>query len=403
MKAYNMSKEKLTILKIVSGGFSALVVAMGVGRFAYTPLLPEMQAQFGFNNDIAGSIASINYIGYLIGALLFYKKLTPDKKKLAFRLSLIGSMLTTISMGIFTEISWWMILRFFSGVASAGVFIFGSSIVMEKLQHSKYSHFGILMYSGVGAGIVISGIASPVFLSLVSVQITWIGLAFICLPFSIFSWFILIPDDIKETIQPKGTDAFVYPKLLPWLIFAYFCEGFGYIVSGTFLVSFLQNQINILSSGNFAWVVVGLTASISVPLFQQLSKRIQPVHVLIIAYVIQGIGILIPVFSKHWIAVNLGAILFGGTFMGITAITLSIGKHLRPAEQSQMVIGLLTAIYGIGQVVGPLISGILSERYDSFTPALVMSALTVFIGAIFLVAGIYQKKQKTELQIIRKL
>ncbi|MEN8211960.1 MAG: YbfB/YjiJ family MFS transporter [Thermodesulfobacteriota bacterium] len=390
-----MSEEKKSNLFLIAGGFAALVVAMGVGRFAYTPLMPEMQAQFNFSDDVAGFIASINYLGYLIGAFLCFKKMTRNVKIRLFRVSLIISVITTLSMGLFSLINFWMILRFLGGVASAGIFIIGSSIVMERVQQTKYSHLGILIYSGVGAGIALSSIISPLLISHFNVQITWIVLSFICLPLTILCWFTLIPDFLTETIHSNTTKikAFEYPKLLPWLVLAYFCEGFGYIVSGTFIVSFLQNQSNVFSSGNFAWTMVGLTASVSVPFFHQMSKSIHPVHILIIAHVMQGIGILIPVFSSHWVAINLGAILFGGTFMGITALSLSIGKILKPG-QSQIVIGLLTAVYGVGQILGPLISGILSKHSGSFASALVMSAIVVFIGGIFLTIGIFIENRK---------
>jgi predicted MFS family arabinose efflux permease len=388
-----MNEEKISILRLVLGGFSALVVAMGVGRFAYTPLLPEMQSQFFLSNDVAGSIASINYLGYLIGALLCFKKLTPKEKIMAFRLSLIGSVLTTLSMGFFTQAVWWMVLRFFSGVSSAGIFILSSSIVMEKLQGSKYSHFGILIYSGVGAGIALSGIISPFLIEHFDIQMAWVGLALICIPFAMLCWFVMIPEPLSET-APHNSQSFrkfEYPGLLPWLVLAYFCEGFGYIVSGTFIVSFLQGQSGPFPLGTLALTMVGLTATVSVPFFHQLTNRMHIVHILIIAHVMQGIGILIPVFSSHWFAINLGAILFGGTFMGITALTLSIGKILKPG-QSQIVIGLLTAIYGIGQIFGPLVSGILSGYTGSFASALVMSAIIVIIGGFILTIGVFYKK-----------
>jgi MFS family permease len=389
-----MNKKTISHLTLITGGFSALVVAMGVGRFAYTPLLPGMQAQFGFSNEVAGSIASINYLGYLIGAFICFKKMNLKVKLISFRISLILSVLTTLLMGLVSQINFWIILRFISGIASAGIFILGSSIVMERISQSKNAHLGILIYSGVGAGIVLSGIVSPILIAHFDIQIAWIGLSLICIPLAIFSWFVMIPVPLSDTAYSNDpeSDTFKYPGLFPWLILAYFCEGFGYIVSGTFIVSYLQDQSGPLSSGAFAWTMVGLTASVSVPVFHQLSKRMHAVHVLIIAHFMQGIGILIPVLSSHWLAINLGAILFGGTFMGITALSLSIGKMLKPG-QSQIVIGFLTAIYGIGQILGPLVSGVLSKHNGSLRLALVMSAIVVIIGGFFLIAGVFNNKR----------
>jgi predicted MFS family arabinose efflux permease len=145
-----------------------------------------------------------------------------------------------------------------------------------------------------------------------------------------------------------------------------------------------------------AWTVVGLAASVSIPVFHQWSKRLHLVYVLIIAHLIQGLGIVLPVLSSHWLCVISGAVLFGGTFMGITALTLSIGKILKP-DQSQKVIGLLTAIYGIGQILGPLVSGILSKNSGDFVSAIVISAVAVILGGMILITGLL-KHTMTKIQ-----
>jgi predicted MFS family arabinose efflux permease len=361
---------------------------MGVGRFAYTPLLPAMQNQFGFSDEIAGSIASVNYLGYLLGALLCFKNMRAATKLRLFRISLIASIITTAWMGLVAQTDAWMILRLVSGMASAGIFIIGSSIVMGRLPQSKNS-LCMLIYSGVGVGIALSGVLSPVMIKYFNVQISWMGLSLICFPLSLVCWFVLIPsaDESKADLHSNGAIKFEYPLLLPWLIVAYFCEGFGYIISGTFIVSFLQGQSGFFSSGPVAWTMVGLAASVSIPVFHQLSKRLHLVYVLIIAHLIQGLGIVLPVLSSHWLCVISGAVLFGGTFMGITALTLSIGKTLKPG-QSQKVIGLLTAIYGVGQILGPLVSGVLSENSGNFVSSIMISAIVVILGGLILITGV---------------
>jgi predicted MFS family arabinose efflux permease len=383
-----MKQQKTGHGSLITGGFLALVIAMGVGRFAYTPLLPAMQNQFGFSDEIAGSIASVNYLGYLLGALLCFKNMRAATKLRLFRISLIASIITTAWMGLVAQTDAWMILRLVSGMASAGIFIIGSSIVMGRLPQSKNS-LCMLIYSGVGVGIALSGVLSPVMIKYFNVQISWMGLSLICFPLSLVCWFVLIPsaDESKADLHSNGAIKFEYPLLLPWLMVAYFCEGFGYIISGTFIVSFLQGQSGFFSSGPVAWTMVGLAASVSIPVFHQLSKRLHLVYVLIIAHLIQGLGIVLPVLSSHWLCVISGAVLFGGTFMGITALTLSIGKTLKPG-QSQKVIGLLTAIYGVGQILGPLVSGVLSENSGNFVSSIMISAIVVILGGLILITGV---------------
>lgn len=128
-----MQKQDAGHGALITGGFLALVIAMGVGRFADTLLLQAMQNQFGFSDEIAGLIASVNYLGYLLGALLCFKNMRVETTLRVFRISLLLSVVTTAWMGFVTQAVPWTIFRLASGMASAGIFIIGSSIVMSSL------------------------------------------------------------------------------------------------------------------------------------------------------------------------------------------------------------------------------------------------------------------------------
>lgn len=381
-------QSRTSSVRFVSGGICSLFIAMGVGRFAYTPLLPDMQIRFGFSDVSAGLIASLNFAGYLLGAIMCRKSLTPKMRLWGFRWAMILSIITTLGMGILDGIAPWMVLRFLAGIASAGVFVLGSAIVIDELHQCNPSAPTMLIYSGVGLGIAFSGLTTPVLVEASGVQNAWVATALLCLPLAWWSWVTLVPHAhvichpaIKD--NSMGTNR---SNMLIWLLAAYFCEGFGYIVSGTFLVSFLQNTSDVNSSATAAWVIVGLAASASVPIFQFMSRRWGPVRVLIIAHGLQAMGIALPVVSNHWFAVNAGALLFGATFMGIVALSLLMGKTIRP-DQSHTIIGLLTAVYGVGQILGPLISGVLSTHSGNFKSSLGLSSAMVALGGMLLFIG----------------
>lgn len=249
----------------------------------------------------------------------------------------------------------------------------------------------MLIYNGVGLGIAFSGAISPVLTKAFGVQNAWIGLAILCLPLAAWSWYTLVPKDQVHKAQrcQKKETKVNNPNFLGWLSGAYFCEGFGDIVSGTFLVAFLKQTAGVNSSGEVAWIIVGLSASAAVPFFHLLSGYWRPVNVLIFAHGLQALGIVLPVISRNWLAINLGAVLFGGTFMGITALSLYVGKIMRP-NKSQAVIGLLTAVYGVGQILGPLVSGVISTHTGTFTSALTLSSVTVTLGGLLLMIGMFR-------------
>ena len=147
-----------SLRKTLASGILALVVAMGIGRFAYTPILPAMQATFGLSNGMSGALASSNYLGYLVGAILAAVVPSACRQTLLLRASLIVVVLTTCLVAFTTEFWVWMAVRFVGGVASAGVFVFASGAILGVLASMDKQNLSGWLYSGVGSGIAISGV-----------------------------------------------------------------------------------------------------------------------------------------------------------------------------------------------------------------------------------------------------
>ena len=147
-----MTNSQPRLFWTVAGGVLALAISQGIGRFAYTPLLPAMQVAGGFGPDVAGYLAAANYAGYLIGAFLI-ALLPPGWTIPTLRLSLVGSIATTAAMALTTDVWVWAVLRFVAGVVSAGVLVLASNIVFRRLSHERREGLKGLPFAGVGAGI----------------------------------------------------------------------------------------------------------------------------------------------------------------------------------------------------------------------------------------------------------
>ncbi|WP_257141344.1 YbfB/YjiJ family MFS transporter [Priestia megaterium] len=150
------------MIKILVGGILSLVIAMGIARFSYTPILPLMQSDMSFSNKVAGYLATSNYAGYLIGAVLVGILPLKKRRKAVLRLSLIFSVITTAGMGLFQMYSAWYTCRFISGFSSAFVLVLSSSIVLDKLAEKEKTNWSGLFYGGVGVGIFLTGITIPI-------------------------------------------------------------------------------------------------------------------------------------------------------------------------------------------------------------------------------------------------
>lgn len=376
-------------LLFLIGGILSLMVAMGIGRFAYTPILPLMQKDLTFTDAMAGYLASSNYIGYFVGAIL--TGVLPLKKHKVFylRFSLVFSIITTCIMGISHSYILMIIIRFISGVASAFIFVLASSIVLDKLAISGKTSWSGNFYSGVGFGIFFSSLFIPSLNDLFMWEGVWIGLAILSSILTIFVWLWL--KDSPNTIIKKDKQIVITQapplKWLPWLIIAYGLEGLGYIVTGTFIVSIAEKTSNFTIDPTIVWMFVGLSAVPSCIIWSALAKKCGYIKSLIFSMIIQSIGIALPVVWLNQSSLMLSALLFGATFMGITTLATTLARQMSPSNSS-LIIGYLTSIYAIGQMIGPTIAGILVSYTHSFNSALIGAASLVFIGAMLLVSGI---------------
>jgi predicted MFS family arabinose efflux permease len=377
------------LTKTLIGGIFSLIIAMGIGRFAYTPILPLMQNDLSFSNALAGYLATSNYAGYLLGAILAGANPFKNCRLVQMRRNLIISILTTALMGLCSTYLSWMILRFISGLASAFVFVSASSMVLDTLAIKNKTDWSGLFYSGVGLGILISSLMIPILNNLFSWKGVWVGLALVCAILAFFIWMWLkAPDDRFDKehhleLKTKGPPA----TWFPWLISAYGLEGLGYIVTGTFIVSIAQKTSIFSSNPILVWTAVGLAATPSCLFWSSLAKKWGFVKTLVSAMALQAIGIALPLIWISKISFILSALLFGATFMGITTLATTLARQIRPTDSSRA-IGYLTATYAVGQMIGPTIAGSLASYTQSFDYPLMGAAIAVLIGSVFLLSGI---------------
>ena len=363
---------------------------MGIGRFFYTPLLPLMQRDVGFGPDIAGLIASVNFVGYLLGSIAAVLVPKGRARLVVFRVALIVSIATTFATGLTESIPTWLILRGLAGLASAFVFLFAAAMVAEALTQAGQNARVGWLFGGVGLGIALSGLLARLASGVLDWSQLWMVAGLISvlpLPF--------ILRTVKDTHIPprrEGARAGRLPRPLPlWaLLMNYACEGFGYSIVATFIVAIVKTRPGMEAVGDWVWVVVGLTGLPSCIFWSWVAGRIGFSAALALAYITQIIGILLPAASGAACAALLSAIFFGGTFMAITALILAVGRQGAKGHG----FAVLTAGFGVGQIAGPLAAGYLMTRQANFDEALFVSAAVVVIGLIFLALAVMQARAR---------
>jgi len=390
-----MSKKPYTL---VIGGVFALFIAMSIGRFAYTPILPFMQQETGFSTRFAGFLASSNYAGYLVGAIIAIIVPLKKNRALYLRFSIIFSILLTLLMGLTYNDSLWMVWRFLSGIMSAFVFVLASSLILDQLAKQRKLGWVGVMYGGVGLGIFVSGLLVPVLIERFNYEGAWIGLAGLAALLSIIVFLtVKEDDDATPSVSTKITShpTTKHPKWLPWLLISYGLEGLGYIVTGTFIVAIAQHTPAFSGNPTSVWVLVGLAAIPSCVIWAYFGNRYGYMLSLLILLVIQAVGIALPALSDTSISFYVSAILFGATFMGVTTLATAFARNKNP-NGSARIFAIMTTVYAFGQMVGPSIAGVLTVETESYSWALLGASILVFIGALFLLPLVKNERMETK-------
>ena len=371
-------------LPIALGGMIAMAGAMGIGRFVYTPILPVMADALHLTKAQAGLIASANFLGYLIGALLAAIGTLPGARRLWLLGALAVSGATTTAMGATASLPAFLVLRCIGGGASAFVLVLASALVLEQLAQRQRPQLAAVHFAGVGIGIAVSAVAVSAGLAAsASWQQLWFGAGAIVLLAGL-AVTLLIPLEARHAAVAAGAPRALRGTGLSWLITAYGLFGFGYVITATFLVSIVRASPDMRSAEALVWLLVGLTAAPSVALWSGLAARIGARTAYSLACVLEAIGVAASVLWPSVAGALLSAVLLGGTFMGLTALGLAEARRLVPGNP-RPALALMTAAFGLGQVIGPVLAGALSDRLGSF----VLPSLLA-VGALLAAALIVQ-------------
>jgi len=377
-----MSDEARAARRALAGAL-ALAGAMGIGRFAYTALLPAAQRALGLDDAAGGIIASANLLGYLAGVLAARRLSSAPSRGTWLRAGLLGTALTTALVATSGTAPGWVALRFAGGLASALVFVLGSTAALDAGPGAPPRPG--LLYSGVGLGIALSGATAALVPEAAGWRLPWLLLGCAAAALALPAWWSLGAARRGHAPGPASAAPAGPSSRLSFgrLGAAYFLEGLGYIVSGTFAVVAVRRTPGLEALAPWTWTLAGLAAAPSALLWSALGRRLGLRGALAAAHFAQALGMALPSVSGSAAAAAAGAVLFGGTFMGIVTLAMSAARELAPQALGRAV-GTLTALYGLGQILGPVLAGAAARRLGDPRPAVLGASLAVAAGGLLL-------------------
>lgn len=392
---------------IALAGMVSLGVAMGIGRFAFTPILPMMLADGVLDLPAASWLASANYLGYLVGALLcmlqpwFWTRF-PRLPSWAFSQLVRGGLLMTgvltLAMG-WLEAPAWPLLRFLAGVTSGIVFVYTSGWCLSRLASLGVPSMGGFIYMGPGAGIVLSGLAAS---GMVAGRWTaagaWLVFGALAFVLSALAWRFL--QGGTERLQPLAARSPQESGHVPadqatlkashgaaemlLLTLAYGLAGFGYIITATFLPVIARSALPGSHWLDLFWPLFGAGVMLGAWGATRLRSVADFRWLLLGGYLVQALAIAISLWSPSLAGFAISSLLLGLPFTAITFFAMQEVRRLQPDSASSF-IGLMTATYGIGQILGPPLTAWLLQAQrspgDAFKLALEIAAAALLLGA----------------------
>lgn len=372
-------------LKVMTAGIFSLLLTLGVARFAYTPLLPLMQQQAGLGVAEAGWLAAINYAGYLSGALLAMLGGDLVFKDRLYRAGLVVAVASTAMMGLSNDFTVWAVSRYLAGLSSAAGMLLGAGLVLNWLiRHGHRSELGI-HYSGIGLGVVLCSVAVAWMDQVLDWRGQWLALTLLggLLAVPALAWLPVPPRTVASQGAQTWHDSPPTPAFLRLFMAAYFCAGIGYVVSTTFIVAIVERLPGLEGQGKWAFLAIGIAAAPASIVWDFVARRVGDLNALITAALLQIAGILLPVAGGGLALTLAGALLFGGTFVGIVSLVLTMAGRYYPGRPAKMM-GRMSLAYGSAQIVGPAVTGWLATRFGSYQAGLYLAAGIMVLGTALL-------------------
>lgn len=363
------------------GGMIGMAAAMGIGRFVYTPILPGMMAELGLSPDDAGLIASANYLGYLVGAVLGAGGWAHGRERPIMLASIGASALLCVLMGLTDSFAAFLAIRFMAGLASAFMLVFLATIVFSHLAVAGRMDLQAMHFSGVGLGIAVSAVLiGALTLAQQPWQAGWLwagglsAVAFVAVA-------ALVTGGPVLTGGPRSEPPLPDRPALRRIIWSYGLFGFGYIVTATFLVAIVRAGEGGPLFEAVVWLVTGLSIPPANVLWARLARRHGLAAVVAAGCVVEALGVMASVSIGGYAGPILAAVLLGGTFVAITSLGLQMGRTLA-GDSPRRALALMTAAFGTGQIIGPLVAGWLAGTTGNYFVASALAALGLLASAL---------------------
>ena len=374
----------------------APTIGLGIGRFAYSLVLPDMRDSLGWSYSAAGFMNTINAAGYLAGALIAARLIKRFGLSATVRWGTVTCVVSLALCALSANFVVLSLARLLVGLGAAAVFIGGAALAATIAQsRPERANFLLsLFYAGPGLGILSSGLIAPFVLQAFGSGSWWIVWWAMTLLTTVMAIpLLLAPIDAKAAIAGAAATPFAIGPVLIYLI-GYFLFGAGYIAYMTFMIAYIRDAGGGAAAQSAFWCLIGLSAFATPWLWRRVLARDSGGVSTAIILGVNAIGAALPLLGHSTAWLTASALVFGVSFFAIVGSTTAFVRFNYSPAAWPTAIAAMTIAFGIGQTLGPSFTGAITDALGSLSYALNAGAAMLALGAI---AAAFQKKLRPNL------
>jgi len=362
----------------------APTIGLGIGRFAYALVLPDMRDALGWSYSAAGFMNTINAVGYLAGALLAARMIRRYGLSRTVRwgtLAAVVSLALSAVSGNFFVLSF---ARLLAGIGAAGGFVGGAALAatIAQTRPARANFLLSLFYAGPGSGIVASGLIAPFVLQAFGPGSWWIvWWALTLLSVVMILPLLLAPLGGEAAIDSAAPATFSIRPVLVYLT-GYFLFGAGYIAYMTFMIAYVRDGGGGAAAQSLFWSLIGASAFVTPWVWRRVLAMDRGGLATTIILGTNAIGAALPIFGHAPLLLAISALVFGVAFFAVVGSTTAFVRFNYPPSVWPTSIAAMTIAFGIGQTLGPVVVGAITDAMGSLSFALNVSAAMLAAGAV---------------------
>jgi predicted MFS family arabinose efflux permease len=362
----------------------APTVGLGIGRFAYSLVLPDMRDALGWSYSAAGFMNTVNAAGYLAGALIASRMARRFGLSAAVRAGTLACVLSLALCALSGNFFILSFARLLAGVGAAAGFVAGGALAARIAQsRPERANFLLsLFYAGPGLGILASGLIAPFVLQAFGPGSWWIvWWAMTLLSMVMTLPLLLAPIGGGAAIADAAPAKFAIKPVLIYLI-GYFLFGAGYIAYMTFMIAYVRDAGGATAAQSAFWCLIGVSAFVTPWLWRRVLALDRGGISTAIILGVNAVGAALPLFGHATALLATSALVFGVSFFALVGSTTAFVRFNYPPAAWPTAIAAMTITFGVGQILGPIVTGAITDAMGSLSYALNGSAAMLAVGAV---------------------